>query len=161
MKFMICSCLLCDFGSCLLHLVYIVLSCLGYLLCFFFSSRRRHTRCALVTGVQTCALPICRRRERRWPGCWLFPGRSPRSPVPGCPPCRPPASRPAVAASSSGAAPVRAFSIEKENRKRLTFSRKKQRGAAWTRRPGDAAASGRSAPSAAMPRSEEHTSELQ
>src|SRR3546814_20661826 len=39
---------------------------------FFFSSRRRHTRCALVTGVQTCALPICRpvtscadRRSRR------------------------------------------------------------------------------------------------
>src|SRR3546814_19269791 len=31
-------------------------------MCFylFFSSRRRHTRCALVTGVQTCALPICR-----------------------------------------------------------------------------------------------------
>src|SRR3546814_4609267 len=27
-------------------------------LCFFVSSRRRHTRCALVTGVQTCALPI-------------------------------------------------------------------------------------------------------
>src|SRR3546814_10358320 len=26
--------------------------------CFFFSSRRRHTRCTLVTGVQTCALPI-------------------------------------------------------------------------------------------------------
>src|SRR3546814_10562185 len=26
--------------------------------CFFFASRRRHTRCALVTGVQTCALPI-------------------------------------------------------------------------------------------------------
>src|SRR3546814_8990656 len=34
---MLCSCLLC-----------------------FFSSRRRHTRCALVTGVQTCALPISR-----------------------------------------------------------------------------------------------------
>src|SRR3546814_8517836 len=30
-----------------------------YVLLFFFSSRRRHTRCALVTGVQTCALPIC------------------------------------------------------------------------------------------------------
>src|SRR3546814_8484075 len=29
------------------------------LVCFFFSSRRRHTRCALVTGVQTCALTIC------------------------------------------------------------------------------------------------------
>src|SRR3546814_7597728 len=28
------------------------------LVCFFFSSRIRHTRCALVTGVQTCALPI-------------------------------------------------------------------------------------------------------
>src|SRR3546814_3764321 len=27
----------------------------------FFSSRRRQTRCALVTGVQTCALPICLR----------------------------------------------------------------------------------------------------
>src|SRR3546814_8370160 len=26
--------------------------------CFLFSSRRRHTRCALVTGVQTCVLPI-------------------------------------------------------------------------------------------------------
>src|SRR3546814_8496036 len=26
---------------------------------FFFSSRRRQTSCALVTGVQTCALPIC------------------------------------------------------------------------------------------------------
>src|SRR3546814_7909399 len=25
---------------------------------FFFTSRRRHTICALVTGVQTCALPI-------------------------------------------------------------------------------------------------------
>src|SRR3546814_2297731 len=31
--------------------------------CFFFSSRRRHTRCALVTGVQTCALPISSRRQ--------------------------------------------------------------------------------------------------
>src|SRR3546814_6308660 len=47
---------------------------------FFFSSRRRHTSCALVTGVQTCALPIflhplrrgsrsgCRSRSGRW--CW-------------------------------------------------------------------------------------------
>src|SRR3546814_5420145 len=31
---------------------------------FFFSSRRRHTRCALVTGVQTCALPICPRQQQ-------------------------------------------------------------------------------------------------
>src|SRR3546814_992920 len=39
--------------------------------CFFFSSRRRHTRCTLVTGVQTCALPIsnfdAQRRERGQP----------------------------------------------------------------------------------------------
>src|SRR3546814_2224971 len=31
----------------------------------FFSSRRRHTRCALVTGVQTCALPISPRLAAR------------------------------------------------------------------------------------------------
>src|SRR3546814_20668359 len=30
----------------------------AFCMLFFFSSRRRHTRCALVTGVQTCALPI-------------------------------------------------------------------------------------------------------
>src|SRR3546814_5296194 len=35
-----------------------LLSCFLFLVVFFFSSRRRHTRCALVTGVQTCALPI-------------------------------------------------------------------------------------------------------
>src|SRR3546814_6849192 len=34
---------------------------------FFFSSRRRHTRCALVTGVQTCALPIWGVAERHRP----------------------------------------------------------------------------------------------
>src|SRR3546814_10688390 len=35
-----------------------VSGCIYFLVFFFFSSRRRHTRCALVTGVQTCALPI-------------------------------------------------------------------------------------------------------
>src|SRR3546814_8722961 len=38
---------------------------------FFFSSRRRHTICALVTGVQTCALPICALAAMEghdWPG---------------------------------------------------------------------------------------------
>src|SRR3546814_2301963 len=38
--------------TCFLFLI----SCMFFI--FFFSSRRRHTRCALVTGVQTCALPI-------------------------------------------------------------------------------------------------------
>src|SRR3546814_1785315 len=43
---------------------------------FFFSSRRRHTRCALVTGVQTCALPILQQRlEADVPvGCYLSGG---------------------------------------------------------------------------------------
>src|SRR3546814_7547676 len=52
-----------------MYFVYLVLF-------FFFSSRRRHTRCALVTGVQTCALPICGAarggavsREGRQRGC--------------------------------------------------------------------------------------------
>src|SRR3546814_3017691 len=37
--------------------MYVFVYVLVFLL-FFCSSRRRHTRCALVTGVQTCALPI-------------------------------------------------------------------------------------------------------
>src|SRR3546814_6475508 len=40
--------------------MYVLCLCSLCVFCFvfFFSSRRRHTRCALVTGVQTCALPI-------------------------------------------------------------------------------------------------------
>src|SRR3546814_9148876 len=38
--------------------VYFRVLFISVFLFFFFSSRRRHTRCALVTGVQTCALPI-------------------------------------------------------------------------------------------------------
>src|SRR3546814_12453729 len=38
---------------------YYISICSEYVRLFFLSSRRRHTRCALVTGVQTCALPIC------------------------------------------------------------------------------------------------------
>src|SRR3546814_2722195 len=37
----------------------VLFRCCRSCLFFFFSSRRRHTRCALVTGVQTCARPIC------------------------------------------------------------------------------------------------------
>src|SRR3546814_5466796 len=60
---------------------------------FFFSSRRLHTRCALVTGVQTCALPISpgRRRAARWSWpAWVrrrtraaAPSPPPRFPLPG------------------------------------------------------------------------------
>src|SRR3546814_8611477 len=51
---------------------------------FFLSGRRRHTSCALVTGVQTCALPIFAAKDvkfaharrvrilRPWLPCWLF-----------------------------------------------------------------------------------------
>src|SRR3546814_4567911 len=44
-----------------IFIIFVALICYSYVFCillFFFSSRRRHTRCALVTGVQTCALPI-------------------------------------------------------------------------------------------------------
>src|SRR3546814_4524811 len=40
-------------------LILIIIRLYGVRWVFLFSSRRRHTRCALVTGVQTCALPIC------------------------------------------------------------------------------------------------------
>src|SRR3546814_17819991 len=42
---------------------------------FCFSSRRRHTRCALVTGVQTCALPISpmAKGEIMWAQAWSEP----------------------------------------------------------------------------------------
>src|SRR3546814_9058201 len=42
---------------CRMYMMFIFVSMIGCS-CLFFSSRRRHTRCALVTGVQTCALPI-------------------------------------------------------------------------------------------------------
>src|SRR3546814_2066795 len=47
--------------GCVEHGVSVVRCCVVSFLFFdffFFSSRRRHTSCALVTGVQTCALPI-------------------------------------------------------------------------------------------------------
>src|SRR3546814_4285608 len=40
---------------------------------FFFSSRIRHTRCALVTGVQTCALPIYGRGSSEREAGWALP----------------------------------------------------------------------------------------
>src|SRR3546814_16137488 len=46
---------------------------------FFFSSRRRHTRCALVTGVQTCALPISPLAGTGLPGSPGGPARAARA----------------------------------------------------------------------------------
>src|SRR3546814_15489063 len=52
---------------------------------FFFSSRRRHTRCALVTGVQTCALPIVGRElcllSRSKHPVWTAPPQGRRGPT--------------------------------------------------------------------------------
>src|SRR3546814_10714343 len=47
-------------GSVVWYVISVLFSVSLFCLCvvFFFSSRRRHTRCALVTGVQTCALPL-------------------------------------------------------------------------------------------------------
>src|SRR3546814_2475333 len=54
--------------------------------CFFFSSRRRHTRCALVTGVQTCALPIWPEPGGTGHPALLVPARLPASRFPSCMP---------------------------------------------------------------------------
>src|SRR3546814_4601718 len=60
--------------------------------CFFFASRRRHTSCALVTGVQTCALPISPKAcATRWAsrlrsmrtGLYVRLAQLPLSPGPG------------------------------------------------------------------------------
>src|SRR3546814_5828084 len=86
----------------LLFLVYLLCCLFLCFLSFFFPSRRRHTRCALVTGVQTCALPICRsaRRSARCgrqcePPKWIAGGSAVRPPRPhGRRPChRGPAPR--------------------------------------------------------------------
>src|SRR3546814_2082707 len=77
-------------------MLYVLFICLRYFffcvclfLFFFFSSRRRHTRCALVTGVQTCALPIWCQHEGRagtrlavevsWNSSPIWPATSSRS----------------------------------------------------------------------------------
>src|SRR3546814_17318341 len=52
------TCVVCSIRLCVLS---------WYVARFFCSSRIRHTSCALVTGVQTCALPICRRLLRALP----------------------------------------------------------------------------------------------
>src|SRR3546814_3587099 len=60
----------------MIEIMFIIFYVVNYGDCFccFFSSRRRHTRCALVTGVQTCALPICKGAtspgQQRCSGIW-------------------------------------------------------------------------------------------
>src|SRR3546814_3714296 len=52
-------CILCTLSNFLSFLIYKIVIFVFCLFFFFFSSRGRHTMCSLVTGVQTCALPIC------------------------------------------------------------------------------------------------------
>src|SRR3546814_1291095 len=63
--------------------------CLFY--SFFFSSRRRHTRCALVTGVQTCALPILLsprlNKQCSTHKCQNHKRYTTSKPAPACPAC--------------------------------------------------------------------------
>src|SRR3546814_9564823 len=62
MAFAICTVVCEVFGVVVCVAWYVIVFCMVCICEFeffcFFSSRRRHTRCALVTGVQTCALPI-------------------------------------------------------------------------------------------------------
>src|SRR3546814_1007334 len=129
---------------------------------FFFSSRRRHTRCALVTGVQTCALPICRLpgENRRW---------SIRPHPPAAPPLHP-------SPSGRGMGPARRSRV---GRVRATIDQAKRLGSglrarstpvgiasshAVSSRPIRSSISTDSAfrrPMICSTRSEEHTSELQ
>src|SRR3546814_4578579 len=106
---------------------------------FFFSSIRRHTICALVTGVQTCALPIWvttgrdivhRSRTHYHRSHGLHRNRSPR------PATRPAPRLRAALGAARGAAP------DEEARERLR-------------------AAARRAPDGVGARSEEHTYELQ
>src|SRR3546814_16310481 len=48
----------------------------GFCCLLFFSSRRRHTRCALVTGVQTCALPILKSDDFAAAVKWMLQNRA-------------------------------------------------------------------------------------
>src|SRR3546814_2509935 len=47
----------CSLAVCVTNLQHAIVS--YFISKFYLSTRRRHNRCALVTGVQTCALPIC------------------------------------------------------------------------------------------------------
>src|SRR3546814_5067748 len=75
--------------------------CLILFVFLFFSSRRRHTRCALVTGVQTCALPISLLLRRRRGG---EAGRGLRAPQPVRPRAREPRHLPLAPAGGAAVA---------------------------------------------------------
>src|SRR3546814_10411064 len=131
---------------------------------FFFSSRRRHTRCALVTGVQTCALPIWAspqaRAHRRW-NCRCHSSCDPRLQAAALDRKPSPAKRPSASSSKSKPSPGASGSFSSPSTTSSCVSTR------W--RKLSTSASGKystqtalgSAPTRCTCRSEEHTSELQ
>src|SRR3546814_10263985 len=113
---------------------------------FFFSSRRRHTRCALVTGVQTCALPIYRPAPDEHP----YPVIRPR------PVCRLAALAAPRAGGAAGRAARRAGCATAVDAAGAHRTDRRLCGDDADTGGGAVAADGRS-----VLRSEEHTSELQ
>src|SRR3546814_3104039 len=116
---------------------------------FFFSSRRRHTRCALVTGVQTCALPISRELAFD-PGSWQAHARRGQ--------CYSKLGQPRYAVLDFNAALIRG-----QGRASLHLDRARCYGEIknYARAVADCDQALRLAPDCARIRSEEHTSELQ
>src|SRR3546814_9857608 len=97
---------------------------------FFFSSRRRHTRCALVTGVQTCALPISA------PPAPPIPARSRR---PGSP-ARGPAATPPWSPRGARVPPPRALPPPRSPGRAPPFDRVQQQAGTVHPELGDALA---------------------
>src|SRR3546814_7329622 len=137
---------------------------LGVYFCFL-SSRRRHTRCALVTGVQTCALPIfCRPASFRTPGAPAAPAwaqansrraaAARRSGTGGCGSCRHLLCVAALAEAFAQRRESIAHSAPHENEE----ERDEEDGEQGR---GQHPADDRGADRDATVRSEEHTSELQ
>src|SRR3546814_9416148 len=113
--------------------------CVMWLFSFFFSSRRRHTRCALVTGVQTCALPI---------STMISHGTLNRSPISDCSSRKLSSLRPTIRGLAwYDAAKRRADALPKPVEAPVTSTHEFWIGSGFMRFP--------------EPRSEEHTSELQ
>src|SRR3546814_7440073 len=75
-----CFCV-CMFCISMVTIVFDYFACVVLCVVFFFSSRRRHTSCALVTGVQTCALPIFHEPRHRRFHITALAGSSPEIPL--------------------------------------------------------------------------------
>src|SRR3546814_12149124 len=73
--------------------------CYVYVCRFFFSSRSRHTICALVTGVQTCALPISTSSASTSPACRPAGRPGERAALPSASPTLAPPANPARAST--------------------------------------------------------------